>query len=121
MRVACPWFEPVDRAVLTDRPQPARSPLGLLYSGFCHAGSVPVRPPDAILHEECNFGYGRGRCPWFPASSEADAVRFAWRSERLMWILEREYAPVAHGFCDEGTRGAEMDRQAAAFRSGCPR
>jgi hypothetical protein len=51
----------------------------------------------------CNFGYARGRCAEFPDSSTADAVRFSVAGNadgivKIVWILEKDHAPVEHGF-----------------------
>jgi hypothetical protein len=99
--LACPFFEP--REVLppglwTHRP---RVPLGEAYSGQCHAGGNP----SGEQHYLCNHGYARGICEHFPASSGAnpalaDAVRFSVISEeplRLVYILEKDHAPLTHG------------------------
>jgi len=75
----------------------------------------------------CNFGYARGRCCWFPEQAGADAHRFsAWQEEggalRVVWIVEREFEPVAHGefHYDRVQWGAEtsgsiIELQAQAF------
>jgi hypothetical protein len=52
--------------------------------------------------ELCNWGYARGRCDRFPPDAPADAVRFSiaaedQRSVRLIYVLERDHAPVEHG------------------------
>ena len=109
MRVACPWFEPQAEM---DGPRPARTPLGSLFTGVCHAGDQVRVPPEHLLREPCNFGYGRRVCPHFPPQSEADAVRFSTRKGRLIWILEKDYAPLSHGLCDDAMPKEHMQRQA---------
>ncbi len=122
--MACPWFEPLTEASASDRPLPARAPLGRLFEGRCHAGPGEAVVPDAAVHyEACNFGYGRagyGRtsCPRFPADGEADAVRFSEHAGRLVWILEKQYAPLRHGTVDTTTTGL-LATQAEVFRKAC--
>src|SRR3954447_26088961 len=111
MRVACPWFEPQEKM---DGPRPARTPLGTLFAGLCHAGDEVRTPAPHLLRESCNFGYGRHVCPHFPAESEADAVRFSTRNGRLIWILEKDYAPLSHGLCDDSVPNGRILRQAHA-------
>ena len=36
-----------------------------------------MEPVGAAAGDCCNLGYARGRCPGFPADSQADAVRFS--------------------------------------------
>src|SRR5688572_25200953 len=94
--MACPWFSPAQQVDFSARPRPARMPLGTIFTGTCHASAQPFVPTDDLLYEPCNFGYGRGRCPAFPADTEPDAVRFSGS----MWILEKEWRPIDHGSCD---------------------
>ncbi len=82
-----------------------RAPLGGTYRGDCDAAKVAC---EARL---CNFGYARGLCPHFPQGSVADALRFSVDGAsdglvRLIWILEKEHAPVEHGVLEysESTR-----------------
>ena len=54
------------------------------------------------MQDLCNCGYARGRCDQFPATSAADAVRFSvvaadTDTVRLVYILEKNHAPVEHG------------------------
>lgn len=85
--MACPYFRPLREAEWSE----GRAPLGGIFEGECARGGVC----DARL---CNFGYARGVCAHFPADAAADAVRFSMPAEdRLVWILERDHAPVAHG------------------------
>lgn len=114
MRVACPWFEPLAEAD-ADWPRPARAPLGRLFTGVCRAPGAPLEPEPDLLHEPCNFGYGRDRCPHFPSVSAADAVRFSLRGNRIVWILEKDCAPVAHGYLED-CPDAIVRLQGEAFR-----
>ena len=102
VNMPCPFFEPA----LDPPPEPwqqrwthrPRLPLGDCYSGLCHAAEPrAVTGPERDL---CNHGYARGRCAYFPESCQADAVRFSMVSEdppRLIYILEKDYAPLEHG------------------------
>lgn len=124
MPVACPWFEPTLKAASQDRPAPARTPLGAVFTGLCHASrltseSAPSQPPDDLIWDACNFGYGRNRCPHFPLSSEADAVRFSQHHGQLLWILEKDYHPLRHGIAESGTPTPILARQAEVFRTTC--
>jgi hypothetical protein len=61
----------------------------------------PVEPGDAFL-PLCNLGYARGTCPRFPASTAADAVRFAIARDdghvlEIHFVLERGHHPSDHG------------------------
>lgn len=87
-------------------------PLGTIFTGSCHAAAEPFVPTDDLLYEPCNFGYGRGRCPAFPASTEADAVRFSGST----WVLEKEWRPLRHGSCDGPFPTATIAAQADAYR-----
>jgi hypothetical protein len=83
----------------THRP---RLPLGEAYSGICHAPGGAV-PSEDRQRELCNHGYARRACEHFPASCATDAVRFSVISEeplRLVYILEKDYAPLEHGELD---------------------
>ena len=87
-----------------------RLPLGHPYSGSCHARpEEPFEPPESSLHDLCNCGYARGRCDRFPPESLADAVRFSVTlvepdAVGLVYILERDHAPVEHGTLKYATR-----------------
>lgn len=45
----------------------------------------------------CNSGYARGACSHFPVDAPADAVRFAFTEAGLIYILEKNHAPVEYG------------------------
>lgn len=73
-----------------------RAPLGGLFEGECE---VTRGGREARL---CNFGYARGVCRHFPDGHLADAVRFSVLGMadgvvRLIWILEKDHAPLEHG------------------------
>lgn len=75
-----------------------RAPLGGMFHGDCEKRGTG----DARL---CNFGYARGSCASFPEAALADAVRFSAAGSsdgvvRLVWILEKDHAPVKHGFLE---------------------
>jgi hypothetical protein len=84
-----------------------------------------VEPPEARQRDLCNRGYARGLCECFPDGAAADAVRFSVTGEegdrmRLVWVREREHAPVEHGELVyvagqvEGASGL-LEAQARAF------
>lgn len=115
--MACPWFSPSREADFASRPRPARAPLGSVFTGTCEARQVT--PSDSLLYEVCNFGYGRGRCPSFPADTDADAVRFTAIGDRTVWILERDHSPVAHGSCAGPFPTSIVEQQAQTFLRTC--
>lgn len=70
-------------------------PLGAMFEGECQYGGLG----EPRL---CNFGYARGLCAEFPDAAPADAVRFSVSGNEggvltLVWILERDHAPLNHG------------------------
>lgn len=76
-----------------------RAPLGGLFEGVCE---IAVGAGEARL---CNFGYARGLCASFPEATVADAVRFSVAGSsdgvvKMVWILEKDHAPVEHGFLE---------------------
>jgi hypothetical protein len=92
-------------------------PLGESYSGHCHASGEPSQDDQRDL---CNHGYARGLCDRFPAACLADAVRFSVACEkplRLVYILEKDHAPVEHGELDSRLLAptAILAAQARAF------
>lgn len=99
----CPFFEPaglLPEKAWTHRP---RLPLGEAYAGFCRAPGASEAASEAHQRELCNHGYARGVCDHFPSSCRADAVRFSVTCEeplRLVYILEKDYAPLEHGEAD---------------------
>jgi hypothetical protein len=89
--MACPFFRPVREMEWGS----GRAPLGGIFEGQCERQGVA----DAKL---CNFGYARGSCAVFPESADADATRFSVAGSsdgimRVVWILERNHAPIQHG------------------------
>lgn len=75
-----------------------RSPLGAIFEGECERGGTAGT-------RLCNFGYARGLCAEFPEASAADAVRFSVSGNaggivKIVWILEKDHAPVEHGFLE---------------------
>lgn len=101
--MACPYFSPSES--FADRVEDCRirPPLGALYRGFCLAGGVPERPPDAdTLDRGCNFGYARSICKIFPQHAKPDAVRFSvgcddGRRVDVRFSIESSHRPVRHG------------------------
>jgi hypothetical protein len=120
--VACPFFLPVRRLGSGGwNPEP-RLPLGDAYGGSCHAlASAPFEPPEETQRVLCNCGYARRRCPHFPDNGPADAVRFSVIGHQdgrvtLVYILEKDHAPMEHGLMDDATGALEpLASQARAF------
>jgi hypothetical protein len=76
-----------------------RAPLGGLFEGECE---IALGAGEAKL---CNFGYARGLCASFPEATVADAVRFSVAGSldgvvKMVWILEKDHAPLEHGFLE---------------------
>jgi hypothetical protein len=96
--MACPYFRPSRQLDSGGWDPSPRLPLGDAWAGACTAGCTS-EPPESIQRKFCNTGYARGRCDHFPESEAADAVRFSINpaSERLIYILERDHAPIEHG------------------------
>jgi hypothetical protein len=92
--MACPFFIPLRPVEWTG----GRAPLGAIFEGECERhGTGEAR--------FCNFGYARGLCAEFPDDTAADAVRFSVTGSvegvvKLVWILEKDHAPVEHGFLE---------------------
>ena len=104
--MACPYFKPSRRLDAGGWDPAPRLPLGDAWAGECTAG-VAWEPAEALQRETCNCGYARGRCAHFPEDSTADAVRFSMAGERLIYILEKDHAPVEHGEVDRLTEKRE--------------
>lgn len=115
--MACPYFKPSRRLDSGGWDPAPRLPLGDAWAGECTAGSA-WEPPEATQREACNSGYARGRCAHFPGDAGVDAVRFSvGAGERLIYILEKEHAPVEHGEIDDATEKREpLASLARAFR-----
>ena len=115
--MACPFFKPSRKLDWST----GRAPLGAMFEGECANGGTG----DKKL---CNFGYARGVCAAFPDASAADALRFSVAGSaggivRIVWILEKDHAPVEHGVLEyrestgefvEKTYGV-LEEQAQAF------
>ena len=76
------------------------------------------QPAESTQREVCNCGYARGRCEHFPAGMEADAVRFSMGADgRLIYIFEKDHAPLEHGVIDAATDPREpLASLARAFK-----
>jgi hypothetical protein len=109
--VACPFFLPVRRLGSGGWSPAPRLPLGEAYGGSCQApASGQFEPPEEIQRNLCNCGYARHRCSRFPDRGGADAVRFSVTGDQdgrvtLIYILEKDHAPVEHGSLDCSTAG----------------
>ena len=123
--VPCPFFAPTKPADWIGTYP--RLPLGEAWEGECGAGEAGFEPQGVLLFEACNTGYGRTRCPRFPADSTRDSVRFhvtgaAGDKWRMIFVYERDCRPVEHGELEvEKTGGAALGdgeilmRQARAY------
>ncbi len=69
-----------------------------------------------MQREVCNCGYARGLCAHFPNDANADAVRFSIVGERLIYILEKDHAPLEHGEVGAGETREPLASLAWAFR-----
>jgi hypothetical protein len=111
----CPYFFPL-RKIGTDGWEPApRLPLGDAWSGECRAAAGPksVEPNE---HELCNTGYARGHCTHFPIDAMGDAVRFYYSGGKLMYVIEKDHAPLQYGEMDSLLDSKEiLAVQARAF------
>src|ERR1700739_4113782 len=77
---------------------------GTLLRGVHSAVGGAGTPAESTQREVCNCGYARGRCEHFPAGMEADAVRFSMGpGERLIYIFEKDHAPLEYGEIDPAT------------------
>src|ERR1041385_3352191 len=114
MRMACPYFMPLEKLENGAWPHPSRLPLGGGWRGHCTAsGHEGEFPSQDTLESFCNLGYAEP-CPWAPRERAWDAVRFAVvsplqakRNEAsngtvaskllLRFVCERNHLPVEHG------------------------
>ncbi|HML16119.1 MAG TPA: hypothetical protein VK419_03800 [Bryobacteraceae bacterium] len=113
--MACPFFLPVERASEPRWIHAPRWPLGGRYRGFCRARSGESFEADG---DACNCGYARGVCDRFPEAAHADAVRFsipAGDPLKLIYIVERSYAPIEHGVVGDPGANEILMAQARAF------
>ena len=119
--MACPFFLPVRRLDSGGWTPAPRLPLGDAYGGSCQAdASGPFEPPEAVQRELCNCGYARRRCSHFPDNGAADAVRFSVTGDKdgrvtLLYILEKDHAPMEHGLLDNAAAREPLASQARAF------
>jgi len=115
--LACPYFKPSRRLDAGGWDPAPRLPLGDAWAGECTAGNA-WEPAEAVQRETCNCGYARGRCAHFPDDAGADAVRFSMvAGKRLIYIFEKDHAPVEHGEVDRATEMREpLASLARAFR-----
>ena len=105
--MACPLFKPVRRLDAGGWDPAPRLPLGDAWAGECMAARAE-QPAESTQREVCNCGYARGRCEHFPAAMEADAVRFSMSADgRLIYILEKDHAPLEHGEIHPATDSRE--------------
>ena len=95
-----------------------RVTLGVAWKGRCTAFShVPEESEQRSL---CNRGYARESCAHVPADAP-DAIRFAWNASRqLIYILEKDHAPVEHGVVDVLDHEEPRASQARAFMAYWP-
>jgi hypothetical protein len=120
--VACPFFLPVRRLGSGGWNPAPRLPLGDAYGGSCQApASGPFEPSEGVQRELCNCGYARRRCAHFPDNGAVDAVRFSVTTNQdgrvtLVYILEKDHAPLEHGPLDPAHEAREpLASQARAF------
>ncbi len=119
--MACPYFlpqRPLDSGGWNPAP---RLPLIDAWAGECHAPQAKnLEPGENETREFCNLGYARGRCPHFPPDAAADAVRFSISvneagDRRVIYVLEKDHAPVEHGLLGETAVDPLLSRQGQAF------
>jgi hypothetical protein len=122
IQMACPFFKPARRLDAGGWDPAPRLPLGDAWAGECTAGCAE-QPAESTQREVCNSGYARGRCEHFPAGMEADAVRFSMGVDgRLIYIFEKDHAPLEHGEIDAATDAREpLGSLARAFRESHPK
>jgi hypothetical protein len=95
----------------------------------CHARpDQEESPAGETVRECCNLGYARGRCQRFPPGCAEDALRFSVTAHdhgliRLVYVVEAEHLPLAHGALEysvplarlDGAAGVLLLAQARAF------
>ena len=111
----CPYFFPVRPLGPGDWDPAPRMPLGATWFGECKAAAVVHSVPENDQRELCNSGYVRGRCVHFPENAPVDAVRFAFVPDGLIYILEKDHAPVEHGVLGPLEGDTILLTQARAF------
>jgi hypothetical protein len=113
--MACPFFNPLRKLDAGGWHPAPRLPLIDAWAGVCTAGGGPALA-ESVQREICNHGYARGRCDHFPGNGAADAVRFSMAGDRVIYILEKEHAPLEHGEIDPASDPREpLASQARAF------
>lgn len=114
--MACPFFKPSRRLDAGGWDPAPRLSLGDAWGGECTAG-CSEQPAESIQREVCNSGYARGHCAHFPDDAGADAVRFSFTGERLIYIFEKDHAPLEYGEIDSESDPREpLASLARAFR-----
>ena len=103
IQMACPFFKPARQLDAGGWDPAPRLPLGDAWGGECTVQGAE-QPAESIQREVCNCGYARGRCEHFPADTAADAVRFSMGADgRLIYIFEKDHAPLEHGDIEAAT------------------
>ncbi|HEY3939756.1 MAG TPA: hypothetical protein VGL97_20150 [Bryobacteraceae bacterium] len=95
----CPYFEPT-RVAAEPGHATARLPLIDEYDGVCRAASEAIEVPAELRFRCCNHGNSRGLCRHFPADEIRSSLRYEVLRQTaatldLLWVEEREYAPLA--------------------------
>lgn len=94
----CPFFEPLHPAAHPRDPA-ARLPLVEEYDGTCHASNEAFPCPADRRFSQCNHGYSRGVCSFFPPRESRSCMRFSVVALNpaeitLLCVEERDYAPL---------------------------
>ncbi len=112
--MACPYFSPEERFPEAAWPKHPRLPLGDPYAGTCVAAPDKEWQPDqTTLRELCNLGYGRGKCPRFPAGAGPDSYRFSIVGDeggalRVFYVAERAHCAMESGAIDYSVASGEL-------------
>ena len=112
LRVACPFFMPVEKLENGPWLHSNRLPLGCGWSGHCTApGHEGESPSAGELQEFCNLGYASG-CGRLPGDRQWDSIRFGARSAcspgearsggriQVRYVCERDHRPAEHGMIE---------------------
>lgn len=110
--MACPFFEPVARMDPGEWIHAPRLPLIDLFRGLCRA-SEPFEPEPPVQRDLCNWGCAGSKCERFSGDGP-DAVRFSMVDGRIVYVFEKQCAPVSHGIAD-GTESGILAAQIRAF------
>jgi hypothetical protein len=109
---------PIEKLGPGDWDPAPRFTLGEAWAGRCMA--FPHALEESEQRSLCNRGYVRGSCAHFPALAP-DAVRFAWNAaKQLIYILEKDHAPVEYGVVDLSQTEEPRASQACAFMTCWP-